>query len=82
MNQSKLDSAIEAITNILIGAMVALIAQLVWFPIIGKEFTMGENLLTTAFFTVVSFVRSYSLRRLFNFLSLRQWIKSKLGDKI
>lgn len=66
MKQSKLDSALEALTNILIGAGVALVAQLVWFPIIGKEFTIGENLATTAAFTAVSFVRSYALRRLFN----------------
>ncbi len=64
--QTKVDSAIEAIVNILIGAGVALLAQLVWFPVIGKEFSMYENIITTVFFTVVSFVRSYSIRRLFN----------------
>lgn len=66
MAQSKLDSVIEASINILIGAGIALLAQLFWFPIIEKDFTLGENLATTAFFTLVSFVRSYSLRRLFN----------------
>lgn len=66
MKQSKLDSALEAITNILIGAGIALSAQLFWFPILGKDFSIEENLLTTAFFTVVSFIRAYGIRRLFN----------------
>lgn len=66
MKQSKIDSALEAITNILIGAGIALLAQLVWFPVIGKDFSISENLMTTAFFTAVSFVRSYAVRRAFN----------------
>lgn len=66
MNQSKIDSVLEATTNISIGAGIALIAQIVWFPIIGKDFTLMDNLMTTAFFTIVSFVRSYGIRRLFN----------------
>lgn len=81
MKQSRTDSAIEAGLNILIGAGVALCAQLIWFPLIGKEFTMTENLWTTAFFTAVSFIRSYSLRRLLNGKSLWQSLKSKLSAK-
>lgn len=66
MSQSRLDSALEALINILIGAGFAFVAQLLWFPAIGKEFTLGDNLMTTAVFTVVSFVRSYLIRRLMN----------------
>lgn len=76
MMQSKLDSALEAFTNILIGAGIALIAQIIWFPIIGKDFTLAENLATTAFFTLVSFIRSYGIRRLFNGRSIYQTLKS------
>ena len=76
MKQSKLDSALEALTNILIGAGIALIAQMIWFPIIGKDFTLNENLATTAFFTLVSFIRSYGVRRLFNGRSIYQSLKS------
>jgi len=64
--QSKKDSVIEALFNIAIGAGVALLAQLFWFPILGKSFTMCENIATTLFFTLVSFIRSYCIRRLFN----------------
>lgn len=78
MKQSKIDSALETITNILIGAGIALLAQLAWFPLIGKDFSMSENLMTTAFFTVVSFVRSYVIRRAFNG---RPIFKTLFGEK-
>ena len=77
MKQSKVDSVLESITNIAIGSGIALLAQLIWFPIIGVEITFSENLLTTAFFTVVSFVRSYWIRRLFNGKSIYYTLKGQ-----
>jgi hypothetical protein len=77
--QTKMDSVIEALFNILIGAGIALVAQFIWFPILGKSFTLGENLATTAFFTLVSFIRSYGIRRYFNGRSVYQTLKVKLG---
>jgi len=82
MKQSKIDSALEALTNIFIGAGAALVAQLIWFPIIGKDFTFFENVITTVFFTLVSFVRSYGIRRLFNGRSVYLTIKNKLTRTI
>lgn len=79
--QTKIDSALEAITNILIGAGIALLAQIVWFPLLGKSFTLAENLATTAFFTLVSFTRSYGIRRLFNGRSIYQMLKVKRLNK-
>jgi len=78
--QTKIDSVLEALTNILIGAAVALVAQLIWFPLIGKNFTLSEDLATTAFFTLVSFIRSYGIRRVFNGRSVYQLLKVKLGQ--
>lgn len=80
MKQSKIDSILEALTNIAIGAIVALAAQLVWFPLIGKSFTMGENLITTAFFTAVSFARSYFVRRMFNGRTVYQTLKNRIRN--
>lgn len=84
--QSKTDSILEALTNIAIGAGIALLAQIVWFPIIGKSFTLGENLATMVFFTLISFARSYVVRRLFNGRSVYQAIKieifSGIGGKL
>jgi hypothetical protein len=76
--QNRIDSALESLTNIAIGAGVALAAQLVWFPMIGKEFTFNENLATMAFFTLVSFLRSYWIRRVFNGKSIYQSIRGRL----
>lgn len=76
MSQSRIDSVLEALINILIGASVALLAQLIWFPMLGKTFTLTENLMTTVFFTLISFIRSYSVRRLFDGNSVYQWIKN------
>ena len=78
--QTKLDSALEAITNILIGAGIALIAQLVLFDLMQKDFSMAENLLITAYFTVISFIRSYSIRRLFNGKSIYHTIMKRVSN--
>lgn len=66
MTQTRLQSAVESLTNIAVGMLVALAAQLIWFPAIGKDFTLVENIATTVFFTAVSFVRSYAIRRWYN----------------
>lgn len=80
MIQSRKDSMLEAIINILIGAGVALLSQIIWFPLIGKEFTMVDNLMTTAFFTIVSFARSYYIRRMFNGKPIYLTIKSRIKE--
>lgn len=49
MRQCKIDSMLEALTNVLIGASVAFLSQLLWFPLLDKEFTLTENLITTIF---------------------------------
>lgn len=77
MEQSRIDSVLASITNILVGAGIALAAQMFLFPILGKEFTMGEHLLTTAFFTFISFARSYCIRRAFNGKTVYQAIKER-----
>lgn len=80
MIQSRKDSILEAITNILIGSGIAFLSQIIWFPLIGKEFTIMDNVMTTAFFTVVSFARSYWVRRLFNGKSVYFTLKAKVKE--
>lgn len=77
MNQSKIDSVLEALTNISIGCGVALATQVVWFGVLDKQFSWYEHLGTTAVFTIISFVRSYCIRRLFNGKSVYSSIKEK-----
>lgn len=66
--QSKLASLAEAFINILIGAIIALLSQLLVFPLYGIEVNLNTNLQITAWFTLISVIRSYSLRRFFNWL--------------
>ena len=63
--QTKKHSLIESFTNVFIGYIVALAGQLIIFPLLGKSFSIGDNLLTGLFFTAVSVIRSYVIRRWF-----------------
>ena len=64
-NQSRFVSLAEAFTNVLVGYCVALGAQQLVFPVFGIFTTIGEDSAIAAFFTLVSLLRSYALRRLF-----------------
>ena len=66
MTQSKLQSAIEACANIVVGMGVALLSQVILFPIFDIHVTSKTHLCITLWFTVISLVRSYFLRRYFN----------------
>ena len=66
MTQSRKHSAIESITNVIVGYGISVLAQIVIFPIFGLNVPLSTNLAMGALFTVVSLVRSYCLRRLFN----------------
>jgi hypothetical protein len=69
--QTKTWSVIEVICNVVIGYIVALTAQLVVYPLLGILVTFSQNLQIGAIFTVIGIVRSYYVRRLFNWLHLR-----------
>lgn len=64
--QSKRMSLIEAITNVLVGLVVSFLAQIVIFKLYDVHVTFSQNVEITLFFTAVSIVRSYALRRFFN----------------
>jgi len=59
-------SGVEAVTNVAVGYGVAVGTQLVVLPWFGVHLSLSDNLLIGVVFTVVSLVRSYALRRLFN----------------
>ena len=69
--QSRLGSLIESLSNIAIGYLVAIAAQAMIFPLFGISASAREHAQIAALFTVVSIVRSYCLRRLFNWISGR-----------
>jgi hypothetical protein len=58
-------SLVEAVANVAVGYVVALGAQLVVFPAVGLAVSLGQNLVIGAAFSAVSVLRSYVLRRLF-----------------
>ena len=61
--QTKRQSLKEAITNILIGYLTALLSQIVVFPLFDILVPLSDNLLIGAYFTIISLVRSYIIRR-------------------
>ena len=65
MKQSRAMSLVEALANVAVGYGVAVITQISIFPVFGLHTTLAQNLKMGAVFTVVSIVRSYVLRRLF-----------------
>jgi hypothetical protein len=67
--QSKIMSAVEASTNVLIGYLVSVAANLVILPLFGYNVTVADSFAIGLAFTAVSLVRSYILRRVFNWIS-------------
>lgn len=61
--QSRWHSFLETMTNIVIGFVVALLSQLLIFPAYGIHVSLSTDLAITAWFTLVSIIRSYLLRR-------------------
>lgn len=66
MTQTKTQSLIEAMTNTAVGFGISLAATFVIFPVLGIATTPSKNLLITLFFTAISIIRGYVIRRWFN----------------
>lgn len=64
--QSKRQSLIESFVNVAIGYGVALLSQILIFPLFGIHIPLASNLAIGAIFTVISIARSYAVRRVFN----------------
>lgn len=65
MMQSKRDSWIETVTNTAIGYLVAVCSQVVIFPFFGIYIPLMDNFIMAIWFTLVSLVRGYFVRRWF-----------------
>ena len=64
--QTKYQSLIESLTNILIGYLTALLSQVLIFPLFDIDVSFQDNLLIGLYFTIISLLRSYLVRRYFN----------------
>ena len=72
MKQSRAMSLVEAGANVVVGYGVAVVTQILIFPIFGLHTTLAQNLKMGAVFTVVSIGRSYLLRRVFEAIRTRK----------
>ena len=66
--QSRRQSMIETAASVTIGYLVALASQIAIFPLFGIHATLSNNLMIGAWFTVISVIRGYAVRRFFNWL--------------
>ena len=68
MSQTHKQSMIETCASTAIGFGIAYVASLLVLPLFGFAVTHGQNFWITVIFTVISLVRGYFVRRLFNYL--------------
>ena len=66
MNQTKIHSIIESLTQTIIGLITSIIVQVIIYPLMGIPVTFKQNLIITAVFFIVSIIRGYIVRRYFN----------------
>ena len=64
--QSRLASLIESLTNVAIGMVVSFFGQIVVSHWYNLPLNVTQNMQIVLFFTVLSVLRSYVLRRVFN----------------
>ncbi len=64
--QTRLMSLVETMTNILVGLVISFLSQIVIFKIYGVHLSTQQNVEITLYFTIISILRSYALRRFFN----------------
>ena len=69
--QSPSASAFESLTGTVVGFLLSLWAQRLLFPALGHDLVLAENAMVATEFTLLSFLRGYGLRRLFNALQDR-----------
>ena len=72
--QKKWVSLLEIVINISFGYIIAVIMQIILFPLFGIEVSMVANLKLAAIFTVVSIGRSYIFRRIFNWIYMKGYL--------
>jgi hypothetical protein len=68
MKQSRRMSLVEAMVNVTVGYGLAVVIQILTFPIFGLQASLAQNLKLGLIFTAVSIARGYALRRVFEAL--------------
>jgi hypothetical protein len=81
MKQSRLMSLVESVANVIVGYGVAVVTQILIFPIFGLHTTLAQNLKMGAVFTVVSIARSFVLRRVFEAIRTRAAVNTHTSSQ-
>ena len=72
MKQSRLMSLVESVANVIVGYGVAVVTQILIFPVFGLHTTLAQNLKMGArVHRGVSIARSFALRRVFEAIRMR-----------
>ncbi|MFC4623807.1 hypothetical protein ACFO1V_00925 [Daeguia caeni] len=71
MKQSRTMSLVESLANVAVGYGIAVVTQMLVFPLFGLSTTLADNMAMGAIFTVVSIARSFTLRRVFEAVRIR-----------
>lgn len=66
MEQTKLQSKIEAIVNSVIGYIISVGVMIMVMPLFDVHITPTKNMLLVGVFTIISIIRNYIIRRWFN----------------
>lgn len=76
MSQSKFGSLLEAISNTVLGYVIAITVMTWLYKVYDVPITPSQVVQITAIMTVVSILRGYLLRRMYNaWPRLRRWLK-------
>jgi hypothetical protein len=71
MKQSRAMSLVESVANVIVGYGFAVVTQILIFPVFGLHTTLAQNMKLGLVFTGVSIARSFTLRRLFEAIRVR-----------
>lgn len=66
MSQSKTQSLVEVIINVVVGYVIATFTQIIIFPMFDIHIGLGDQMMISLVFTIISIIRGYVIRRWFN----------------
>ncbi|TXM68312.1 hypothetical protein [Methylobacterium sp. WL120] len=66
MKQSRWMSLMEAVANNVIAFVISVAANQLVLPLFGLTVSLAQSIGITVFFTVISIIRSYVVRRIFD----------------
>lgn len=71
-SQSRTHSLFESIVNMAVGFVINFTIQYFVFAYLNAHVSLTENFALSVLYTIISIVRSYGLRRLFNYIHIRR----------